>query len=167
MKMQDAVDIIRNGDISPKGCRVHFEWIRGRMLESDYFPDRNEEMITSEYLAWFLAEKFARATYGLCVNIYVVDENFMPVPDYEKRRINNRQEKGYLEMKWILILQLFDASHGLPQTMFETRSANNFYASEANCQASGIDVVYYVQRNLVNGGMYNTSVTFRCEEIKP
>ena len=90
MKFKEALDII---NFTPaKGFMVSFEWKKGCIPESDYFPDKHEgeELIETEGEAWRLAEKFAEKMKGKCVNIYVIDETFSPVDGYEKRRIENR-----------------------------------------------------------------------------
>lgn len=87
MKMQDVMDRINN---KPRGYRVSFEWKKGAMLHSDYFPEGNEPLIETECEAWELADRFARVTKGEAVNIYVVDHKNTPVTDYEKRKIENR-----------------------------------------------------------------------------
>lgn len=90
MKLKDAKRIIFEG-MKPRGYRVHFERVEGRILASDYFPERGEPLIEHEEEAWTLAMQFAAATVGNKVNIYVVDERWSPVPGYEKRKINNRE----------------------------------------------------------------------------
>jgi hypothetical protein len=91
MRMIDAMKIIENGS-APSGYMVHFERIEGSMLVSDYFPEKRlgEPLINTEQEAWDLAKRFAAATYGRCVNIYVIGENYAPVPGYEGRKIVNR-----------------------------------------------------------------------------
>ncbi len=86
MRMQDALNII-NGN---KGYRVHFEKIDGIMLRTDYFPEGDEPLIESEGQAWELAKRFASTTKGICVNIYVVGEDWCPVCGYRRKRIPNR-----------------------------------------------------------------------------
>ena len=89
MKMQEAMDIINN---KPKGFMVSFEWYGDGMLRSDHFPDKHnaEPLIPTEWEAWELADRFARATKGKTCNIYVTDNTFSPVKDYENRKIINR-----------------------------------------------------------------------------
>jgi len=88
MKMQEAMDIINN---KPKGFMVHFEWCGDGFLRTDYFPDKHagESLIPTEHEAWELADRFARVTKGKTCNIYVVDSQFIPVKDYEIRKIAN------------------------------------------------------------------------------
>jgi len=90
MKMKDAMDIINE---KSKGYMVSFEKIERTMLRSDHFPDKHsgEPLIDSERKAWALAHKFASKTYGKCVNIYVVDDNFRPVACYQQHMIINRR----------------------------------------------------------------------------
>ena len=93
MKMQDALDIIHN---KPKGFMVHLEWDDGRFLRTDYFPNSlnsKEELIPTEWEAWELAERFAKATKGRTRNLYVVDASFNPVKGYEQRKILNYQKQ--------------------------------------------------------------------------
>lgn len=89
MKIQDAMDIINN---KPKGYMVHFEWCGGGGLRGDYFPDKHtgERLIQTEWDAWELADRFAKATKGKTCNVYVIDDTFLAVKDYEKRIILNR-----------------------------------------------------------------------------
>ncbi len=87
MKLQDAMDLIHN---KPKGFRVSFEWCGDGFLQSDYFPDREEPLISTEAEAWELTERFARATKGCTCNLYVTDHKYRPVADYEIRKIENR-----------------------------------------------------------------------------
>lgn len=89
MKMQDAMDLIHG---KPNGYMVHFEWIKSPFLNSDYFPDKHagETLIPHEHEAWELAERFSRVTKGRTCDIYVIDDRFMPVNDYQLRMIKNR-----------------------------------------------------------------------------
>lgn len=86
MKFQEALDII---DSKEKGFMVSFDVIEGSVLRSDNFPDKHdgEPLIPSEYEAWDLAKKFAAATPDKIVNIYVIDESFSPVKDYNKKEL--------------------------------------------------------------------------------
>jgi len=89
MKMAEAQRIIHQG---PKGFMVAFELKFEGMLRSDHFPDKHagEPLITTEAEAWELAKAFAENMVGKAVNIYVVNHNFAPVPNYKTRYINNR-----------------------------------------------------------------------------
>lgn len=87
MKMSEAEQIIKG---KPKGFRVHFEKVREGFLLSDFFPDRGEELIPSEDDAWNLARSFASKTRGSFVNIYVINEHFVPVQGYQNKGITNR-----------------------------------------------------------------------------
>ena len=91
MRLAEALKII-NSKEEPKGFMVSFEHKDGCILRGDHFPDKyaGEELIQTEDEAWALAKKFAAKTKGHCINIYVVDENFSPVPGYEFRKIENR-----------------------------------------------------------------------------
>ena len=92
MKYYEALKIINEG-LNP-GYMVHFEWKKGGMLHSDYFPEKsaNEKLIESEEEAWDLARKFASKTVGKCLNIYVIrGDNFTPVSGYENKKIINRR----------------------------------------------------------------------------
>jgi len=92
MKMQEALNIIGNLKKEP-GYMVSFEHVEGAILRGDYFPDKHagETLIASEDEAWQLAEAFAEATRGKCVNIYVIDSGFNPVEGYEARTVENRR----------------------------------------------------------------------------
>lgn len=87
MKMAEAMKIIEG---RPKGFRVYFEKVQGGFLYSDHFPDRDEELISTEVEAWRLANSFAARTRARFVNIYVIDQNFGPVEGYEDKEIHNR-----------------------------------------------------------------------------
>ena len=86
--MQDALNIINKDD--SKKYRVHFEKTVECFLHTDYFPEGEEPCIDTEQEAWILAERFASKTKGECVNIYVVDEKWYPVPGYKEKTIKNR-----------------------------------------------------------------------------
>lgn len=89
MEHQEALDIIHN---KPKGFMVHFEWHGDGFLRGDHFPAKHagEALIPTEWEAWELANRFARATKGRTCNLYVMDDDFNPVKDYKKREIVNR-----------------------------------------------------------------------------
>ncbi len=95
MKLEDAMRIIDSTPSKPKGFMIHCELKDGGLLITDYFPDKHkdEELIKTEVEAWDLAAKFAAKTYGKYVNIYVVDNNWQPVPGYEEKIIINREIK--------------------------------------------------------------------------
>lgn len=88
MKWEEALEIINK----PKGFMVSFEKVDGSILKSDHFPDKHagEELIATEDVAWEYARKFAAKTVGECVNIYVVDHNFIPTKNYKEMKIYNR-----------------------------------------------------------------------------
>lgn len=71
---------------------VSFEHAGDGFLRGDHFPDKHagEELISTEEEAWRLAEAFAKATYGRCVNIKVVGSDFAPVEGWKERMIKNR-----------------------------------------------------------------------------
>lgn len=89
MKFEEAMKIIDN---KSKGYMVSFERVEGSVLASDHFPDKHggETLIETEAEAWRWASKFALATYGKCVNIYVTDDTFSPVKGYCEKKIKNR-----------------------------------------------------------------------------
>ena len=89
MRMGEAIGII---NMERTGYMVHFERVEGSVLASDHFPDKHagEPLIATEEEAWVLAAKFAAATYGKCVNLYVIGSDFRPVPRYAERMIVNR-----------------------------------------------------------------------------
>jgi len=94
MKMKDVLKIIKN---HKRGYRVHFDRIilidrfpYNKIIEDDYFPEEDEPLIASEEEAWDLAKRFANATRGTTCNLYVIDENFDPVPSYREKEIKNR-----------------------------------------------------------------------------
>lgn len=91
MLMREAIEII-NSDPKPTGYMVWFEYKKnGRFLGSDYFPDKGkgEQLISTEEEAWALATQFANKSKGKYTNIYVVDQDFMPVPGYKTCKIDN------------------------------------------------------------------------------
>ena len=83
MKFKEALSIIEK---SEKGYMVSFEKREDGILTSDYFPDKhaNEDLITDIDVAWSFAERFAKATNDNYVNIYVIDQDFNPVANYDK-----------------------------------------------------------------------------------
>jgi hypothetical protein len=87
MRLAEALTVIKGPVL---GYRVHFEHAGDGLLRSDYFPERDEPMIEDEEEAWELARKFAARTRGRCVNLYVVDQSWCPVPGYRYRKIENR-----------------------------------------------------------------------------
>lgn len=91
MKMQEALDII-DGKDNNIGFMVAFERAGDGFLGSDYFPDYHagDVLIKTESDAWEIAAAFAEKTYGKCVNIYVVDSMFKPVPSWKEKQIVNR-----------------------------------------------------------------------------
>lgn len=95
MKMNEALAIMQSVPRTGcnKGFMVHFERVQGGMLLGDYFPDKHagETLIESEERAWDLAVKFAGATVGKCVNVYVIGADFVPVAGYQLRQIENRK----------------------------------------------------------------------------
>lgn len=90
MKFEEAMKIINKKE--SEGFMVSFEHKDGIILRSDHFPDKHagEKLIETETEAWILANKFAEATKGKCINIYVVDSNFLPVKEYKLKEIVNR-----------------------------------------------------------------------------
>ena len=90
MKLADALLII-DQPAPETGYRVRFERVDGNFLRGDHFPERGEPLIASEEQAWQLAIRFAAATVGRCVNVYVVDGAWSPVRSYRERMIENRK----------------------------------------------------------------------------
>ncbi len=88
MRFKEAREIMEKK--VKKGFRVSFERVEGIALVSDHFPERDEDPIKTEEEAWRLEDLFAKKTAGGCVNIYVVDEAWKPVPNYKRRMIFNR-----------------------------------------------------------------------------
>jgi len=85
MKMAEALAAIREGQ---KGYIVHFATVvESKVLMSDYFPDiaAGEEPIATEEEAWRLAWDFAAAVD--CVNVFVCNNKFRPVPCHETRML--------------------------------------------------------------------------------
>lgn len=83
---------IIKGESSIIGFMIHFEHAGDGFLRSDHFPDKHgeEPLIKTEIKAWRLANSFAVNTKGRCINIYVIDQDFNPVKDYENKKIENR-----------------------------------------------------------------------------
>lgn len=94
MLMADALAIIYK-DQPQVGFMVSFERRLGRILWADHFPNKHagDQLIKTEEEAWELAKLFAAKTVGNCVNIYVIDHDFNPVPGYEALKIDNRELK--------------------------------------------------------------------------
>lgn len=86
----DAMKLIFGYEKGDVGFMVSFERVEGSILHSDHFPERDEVLIPSEEHAWELVKRFAKATHKRCVNIYVINQNFVPVEGYEERKIDNR-----------------------------------------------------------------------------
>lgn len=86
MKLKEAMSII---DEKEKGFMVHFDVSDGRVKYSDYFPDKHagEKLIKTEEEAWDLAKRFANAAPDNYNNIYVIDNNFSPVFDYDSKKL--------------------------------------------------------------------------------
>lgn len=85
MKMLDAKKLMEKA----AGYRVHFERRNGGMLESDYFPERDEPAIVDLEDAWKLAAQWAKVDPQVYVNIYVINGfDWCPVPNYQQRRLN-------------------------------------------------------------------------------
>ncbi len=85
MKMSVAVDLMKRGG----GYRVHFEKRGGGVLQSDYFPERDERPIWELEEAWNIAEKWAALNPELYVNVYVVSAyDWTPVENYQSRKLN-------------------------------------------------------------------------------
>ena len=93
MRLAEVKKIIYEGGLQPRGYRVCFERVEGRLLCSDHFPERDEPLIAHEEEAWELARQFANATRNIFVNIYVIDDKWHPVSGYEKRQIKNRSDR--------------------------------------------------------------------------
>lgn len=51
--------------------RVHFEWVRGNVMEGDSFPDHAEQPLMDESQALDLAKKFADSLRGKVINVQV------------------------------------------------------------------------------------------------
>jgi len=91
MKLKTAMNIIEEKE---KGFMIHFELKGGGLLHSDHFPDKHagEDLFETEEEAWVLAKRFANATDSKqYVNIYVIDNNFVPVTAYEAKTINRNK----------------------------------------------------------------------------
>ncbi len=75
MKMAEALEIMGKDN---GGFMVSFEWVKGSILGSDYFPEKyaNEELIKTKEEAWVLACRFAEKTFNRAVNVRVIDANF-------------------------------------------------------------------------------------------
>lgn len=91
MKMAQVMSLIKSKPDKKAGYLVHFYRAERGLLFSDYFPEKGEPPIPTEEKAWKLAEQFAAKTRGQFVHIYVVRRaDFMPVPGYRTRLIENR-----------------------------------------------------------------------------
>ena len=65
------------------GYRVGYERKDGKgLLISEFFPEAKDGYLFGTKLeAWDAARAFAKANVGKCVNVYVMDEHFIPVSD--------------------------------------------------------------------------------------
>ena len=88
MKYIDALRQMAFGEPVPRGYMVEFERRRNGILASDHFPDLHagETLTPSEEQARRMAELWARVE-PRAVNIYVIDDSFIPAPNYEARKI--------------------------------------------------------------------------------
>ena len=89
MKMQEALHMINH---KAEGFMVCFSWLKGEHVQSDFFPDKDagEDLIETEIEAWVVAKKFADATKGKVVNVYVADSDYTPVKSCDTLMISNR-----------------------------------------------------------------------------
>lgn len=88
MRLREATKIIEN----KKGYRVHFDEPAWFGFCNDYFPNFDEEPFDDESIAWLMAEKFAEKTLARGFkNIYVVDENYKPVKNYQNKILNKKK----------------------------------------------------------------------------
>ena len=93
MKFAEVLEIIKKNDIDI-GYMVSFKRKVGSLLFSDYFPEKlaGEKLFETEDEAWEYAKKFANATKGTCVDIYVIKgDTFAPVEGYQRQLIVNRE----------------------------------------------------------------------------
>jgi len=92
MKFDLVKKMIEDSKTPPKYL-VYFEKREGNFLRGDSFPEKNDtpSSFDTEDEAWEWAEKFAALDlFGKkYVNIYVVYENFMPVPNYNDKILNS------------------------------------------------------------------------------
>lgn len=85
MKMRHARELI----VKKSGYRVRFDRRGMGVLESDFFPDRDEPAITELDVAWTLAGQWAQVDPTIYVNIYVISAaDGTPVEDYLQRKLN-------------------------------------------------------------------------------
>ena len=89
MKWEEVRAIINKAD-RQYGYRISFEWYGDGFLRSDYFPERDETLIESENTAWKIAKMFANRMKGKVCNVYVTDQDYMPVREYKNKMIKNR-----------------------------------------------------------------------------
>lgn len=94
MNKSKAMALIEAAEKTPKytnvgGFMVSFEVIKGHILASDHFPDKHagERLFKNEDEAWLMARRFANATDDTYVNIYVIDSSFVPVKNYEFKKL--------------------------------------------------------------------------------
>ena len=78
---------------SIRGFMISFDVVKGNMLHSDHFPDKHagEKLIKTEDEAWLIARRFASATDETYVNIYVIDDSFSPVKNYDLKKLKRRR----------------------------------------------------------------------------
>lgn len=90
MRMREAERIMTANNPKPKGFRVRFHWVLGKQVRGgDYFPEGVDEPLIADIdTAWVLAERFAKASKGKTVDVYVVDSEGTPVADYRTRVLN-------------------------------------------------------------------------------
>lgn len=81
--------IIHNGE---KGFMVRFYEANEGTLIENHFPEgeKGEPLIPTEKRAWELATQFASKMKNKCVDIYVINDVFLPVKNHKQFMIKNR-----------------------------------------------------------------------------
>lgn len=99
--LSEALPWLRVGLPPDAGFRVHYEHKVGIFLDSHCWPSRAEAPLPTEEIAWAYARAFAnRHTVGRFVNIYVIDNNSVPVQGYRQKMIENRLAPVIVESVW-------------------------------------------------------------------
>lgn len=93
MKIVDFLMAEQRQLFEPAGYRVHFERRDDGVLISDHCPEVNEALMPSLSEAWELARRIS-VVIPNAVNIYVVDQTWLPVAGYRERMLRPHPGQG-------------------------------------------------------------------------
>lgn len=87
---ESVIDEHKGGIARKAGYRVRFEHSDGKIITTDYFPERDEPSLEGLENAWSIADAFAQATKDKYFNVYVVTGDYCPVDGFAERALNRR-----------------------------------------------------------------------------